>query len=152
MVSKLDQYLRCKKFILITDHSSLQCLLSRTLPNINARLDRWVLALGQYNYLVQYKPGSSISRTDCLSRQQFNNADENISFAVESYINVLRSGKQIRKQRTEDGEMIKYIINNELPSTRKLCQIILASYQDYIVINNILYHLWTSRNTTSDTV
>ena len=50
------------------------------------------------------------------------------------------------------GSMIKYIINNELPSTRKLCQRILASYQDYIVINNILYHLWTSGNTTPDTV
>ena len=107
-----------------------------------------MLALGQYNFLVQYKPGSSIGHADCLSRQQLNNADENISFAIEPYINVLRSGKQIRKQRTEDettlgmalpgleklsvenlreaqendywfGAMIKYIINNELPSTRK---------------------------------
>ena len=51
-VSKLDQYLRCKKFIIITDHSSLQWLLSRTLSNINARLARWMLALGQYKFLV----------------------------------------------------------------------------------------------------
>ena len=79
-VAKLDHYLRCKKFVIITDHSSLQWLVSRKLSNINARLARWILGIGQYNFSIVHKPGTTIGNADCLSRQQFNNAKEDIAF------------------------------------------------------------------------
>ena len=179
-VEKLDQYLRCKKFIIVTDHSSLQWLLSRTLSNINARLARWVLALNQYNFTVIYKPGTTITNADSLSRQQFNNAKEDISFVTEPYINALRSGNErsnkedppeafvsemafpglekfsienVSKAQQNDcwyGAMLKYIINDELPSSKQLSRKIVNSHQNYMVINNMLYHIWSKDQSSEE--
>ena len=181
-VEKLDQYLRCKKFIIITDHSSLQWLLSKSLSNINARLARWVLALGQYNFSIVHKPGTTITNADSLSRLQCNNAHEDISFKVEPYINALSSSKQdakidtridktvtemsipgleklsvenLRESQENDywfGAIKIYITSNELPTSKKLMQRILTNHQEYILINDILYHIWTAKGNTQEPV
>ena len=184
-VEKLDQYLRCKKFVIITDHSSLQWLLSKSLSNINARLARWVLGLGQYNFTIIHRPGLAIGNADSLSRLQCDDAKEDISFALEPYINTLRSGKQHTTNDTQNtiqdnetmgfalpglenftmdnlqeaqqndywyGAIRNYLIKNELPSAKKLAQKVLANHQEYIIINNILYHLWSSKGNSTDIV
>ena len=177
-VEKLDQYLRCKKFVIVTDHSSLQWLLSRSLSNINARLARWVLALSQYNFTVIYKAGPTIGNADSISRQQFNNAHEDISFALEPYINALRSAtddkkvhvprethihemaipglekfnmKNVRQAQQNDywfGALLNYIIHNELPISKRFANKVLNSHQNYLVIDNLLYHIWSKDQST----
>ena len=173
-IEKLDQFLRCRKFILITDHSSLQWLLTKKLTNINARLARWVLALSQYTYTVVHRPGTSISNADCLSRQQFGNASEDVSFVVEPYMNAIAATTKEDKTQTDTtcttkmllpglqklsvdnlrnsqendywfGAMKQYITKNILPSSKKLAQRVVASEQDYLVINDVLYHIWDSK-------
>ena len=37
-------------------------------PMSSARLQRWALKLSNYEYHLQYKPGSKIANADCLSR------------------------------------------------------------------------------------
>jgi len=181
-VGKLDQYLRCKKFLIITDHSSLQWLLSKSLSNINARLARWVLGLGQYNFTIIHKAGISIGHADCLSRQRYDNAQEDISFVVDPCMNILAGNQEhkIDKQLTNTpvtemmlpglerfslenlrhaqmndywyGALKKYIITNELPSSKKLSQRIIADHQDYIIVNGILYHVWIGKGKHTEPV
>ena len=179
-VEKMDQYLRCKKFVIITDHCSLQWLLSRKLSNINARLARWVLGLSQYNFTIVYKPGTTIQNSDCLSRLNQNNASEDISFVVEPYMNALELNKQndnpntqqlhskmilpglhkysvenLREAQENDywySAMKTYVNDNKLPLSKKLSQRIIAEHQDYLVINDILYHIWNSKGKDSEPV
>ena len=176
-VNKLDHYLRCKKFVIITDHSSLQWILSKSLSNINARLARWVLCLGQYNFTVIHRPGKSINNADAMSRIHCNNADEDISFAVEPYMNaILRSDKtntkitpveiiskmslpgltrcsidNLRETQMNDywySALKIYLLTQELPLSKKLAEKVMNNYQDYIVINDVLYHLWSPKGST----
>ena len=180
-VNKLHQYLTCKKFTIITDHSSLQWLMSKSLSNINARLARWVLCLSQYNFTIIHKAGTAIPHADALSRQNYNNASEEISFAVEPDINVLRSGNQKEEKNAKNdtplgmtlpglenlttenlseaqqndywyAAMINYLLRNELPSSRMLSQKIINNHQDYLVINNILYHTWNNKGSADEVV
>ena len=46
----------------------------------------------------------------------------------------------------------KYIMKNELPLSKKLAQRILLEQQNYIVINNILYHVWVRKGKNTEPV
>ena len=118
-----------------------------------------------------------------MSRQQFNNAKEDIAFPVEPYLNVLRSNNEATLYETDAkitpvSEMTlpgleifsignlheaqevdywyeaieKYIMKNELPLSKKLAQRILLEHQDYIIINNILYHVWVRKGKNTEQV
>ena len=100
-VCEIALYLTCKKFTIITDHSSLQWLMSKSLSNINARLARWVLCLSQYNFTIIHKAGTAIPHADALSRQNYNNASEEISFAVEPDIICIKIRKPERRKECE---------------------------------------------------
>jgi len=59
-------YLFGQKFNIITDHRALIWLFN--LKNPGSRLTRWRLKLEEYQYTIQYKPGSSNTNADALSR------------------------------------------------------------------------------------
>jgi len=59
-------YLLGQKFNIITDHRALIWLFN--LENPGSRLTRWRLKLEEYQYIIQYKPGSSNTNADALSR------------------------------------------------------------------------------------
>ena len=68
---KFHQYLFCRKFTIQSEHRPLQHIFGETCPILHmasARLQRWALTLGAYDYSICYKPGSSHSNTDMLSR------------------------------------------------------------------------------------
>jgi transposase InsO family protein len=70
-VTKFQQFLLGRRFILRTDHKPLQTLLgSKTaLPKVAAnRLNRWSIILSAYNYEIEYIAGSSNRTADVLSR------------------------------------------------------------------------------------
>lgn len=67
---KFHQYLFDRKFTIQSDHKPLQHIFGETCPVphlASARLQRWALTLGAYNYHICYKPGSSHSNADMLS-------------------------------------------------------------------------------------
>ena len=64
-------YLLGRKFLLQTDHKALNKL--QTMNNDNPRLQRWSIALQQYQFDVMYKPGKDNTNADGLSRQSFPN-------------------------------------------------------------------------------
>ena len=57
--------------MICSDHKPLQHIFAETrpIPSLtSARLQRWALTLGAYNYQIQYKPGKDNSNADMLSR------------------------------------------------------------------------------------
>ena len=70
-VKKFHGYLFGRKFEIRSDHKPLQHLFdsTRAVPQLaSARLQRWALILGAYNYTISYKPGDQHSNADLLSR------------------------------------------------------------------------------------
>ncbi|XP_049267466.1 uncharacterized protein LOC125756610 [Rhipicephalus sanguineus] len=54
------------QFVIQTDHQALSWL--KRLPNPSGRLARWALTLQRYDYVIEYKKGSTNTVADALSR------------------------------------------------------------------------------------
>jgi len=70
-VKKFHQYVYGREFTLITDHKPLTTILGPkdTIPSLAAaRLQRWALLLAGYSYKIKFRPTSTHSNADGLSR------------------------------------------------------------------------------------
>ena len=70
-VKRFHQYLFGRHFIILSDHKPLQHLFdeTRATPTMaSARIQRWALTLGGYDYTIAYKPGQDHANADLLSR------------------------------------------------------------------------------------
>ena len=70
-VKRFHQYLLGRHFTILSDHKPLQHLFddSRAIPQMaSARLQRWALTLGAYDYSIVYKPGKDHANADMCSR------------------------------------------------------------------------------------
>ena len=70
-VTKFHKYLCGRSFTLQSDHRPLLGLLKqdRVISAMaSARIQRWALTLSNYEYKLEYMPGSRISHADCMSR------------------------------------------------------------------------------------
>ena len=61
-----EVYLRGPKFIIRTDHASLQYI--KTVTNMNDQMYRWVLDMEVFDYVIQIRPGKDHTNADTLSR------------------------------------------------------------------------------------
>ncbi len=70
-VKKFHQYLFGRHFTIVSDHKSLEHLFGkpRAVPPLaSARIHRWALTLGAYDYSIVYRPGKDHANADLLSR------------------------------------------------------------------------------------
>ena len=70
-MKRFHQYLFGRHFIILSDHKPLQYLFSETraTPTMaSARIQRWALMLGGYDYTIAYKPGVQHANADLFSR------------------------------------------------------------------------------------
>ena len=70
-VRKYHQCLFGRQFTILSDHKPLQHIFreSNTIPQMaSARLQRWELTLGAYDYNISYRPGKNHANADMLSR------------------------------------------------------------------------------------
>lgn len=65
-LAKFRHYLLGRHFKIITDHRALSVLDSKS--STNARVQRWTMALSEYDYEVLYQKGKLHEDVDCLSR------------------------------------------------------------------------------------
>ena len=76
-VKRFHQYIYAREFTLVTDHKPLTTILGpkNTIPSLAAaRLQRWALLLAGYSYSIKFKPTSTHSNADGLSRLPLKNA------------------------------------------------------------------------------
>jgi transposase InsO family protein len=70
-VKRFHQYLFGRHFTILSDHKPLQHLFhpdKATPPLASARIQRWALTLGAYDYQIVYKSGPEHGNADMLSR------------------------------------------------------------------------------------
>ena len=70
-VKHFHEYIYGRPFTILSDHKPLLRILSEskaTPPMASARLQRWSLLLGAYQYRIQYKAGPEHANADALSR------------------------------------------------------------------------------------
>jgi hypothetical protein len=88
-VTHLRHYLERNSFVLRTDHSSLQWLIS--VAGDNPLLVRWRLRLAEFSFQIQYKPWRVNQAADALSRMQSKGGDENKLYLEIPVLSVERS-------------------------------------------------------------
>ena len=70
-VKKFHTFLHGRHFTIISDHKPLQCILGhrKPVPTLaSARLQRWALLLGAYDYKLEYMSACQLRHADGLSR------------------------------------------------------------------------------------
>ena len=66
-LDKLRYYLLGREFTLVTDHAPLKWMAGA--KDTNARVTRWFLALQDYSFQVDHRPGREHPKADALSRR-----------------------------------------------------------------------------------
>ena len=113
-VKKFHQYLLGRKFKIYSDHKPLQHLFSESHPvpaMASARIRRWVLTLGAYDYTICYKPGKNQANADSLSRLPLPESPPEVAtpgeivFMMETLQGKTSVKMQWMQQKSEDGQI-----------------------------------------------
>jgi len=102
-------FLYGKEFTLITDHKPLEIIYGNSSSKTSARIERWVLRLQPYTFIVKYKPGSE-NAADYLSRHV---VDASCS-----------------KQEKYTEEYISFITHTSVPKAMTVEEIVSATNND----------------------
>ena len=116
-VTKFHKYLYGRNFTLITDHKPLLAIFGskKGVSRVTAaRLERWSLALGAYNYDIVYKKGSDHANADAFSRLplaiQPSESENRVHFIDQLPV----SSVQIKKATSKDpilSKVVYYTVN-----------------------------------------
>ena len=66
VVDQFAEYLSCGHFIIYTDNNPLTYIMKK--KQLDAIAQRWVTALADFNFVIEYKPGRTNVKADALSR------------------------------------------------------------------------------------
>ncbi|CAF4129789.1 unnamed protein product [Rotaria sordida] len=73
VTKKFRSYIEGQQFFLETDHKSLMSLMKK--PYHNARIERWMTLLQQYDMIIKHIPGKENTTADALSRYPVDKPD-----------------------------------------------------------------------------
>ena len=80
-IKRFHQYLFGRRFSILSDHKPLQHIFNETssTPTMaSARIQRWALLLGGYDYTISYRPGEQHANADLFSRLPLPDAPKNV--------------------------------------------------------------------------
>ena len=135
-VKRFHQFLYGRRFTVISDHKPLEGIFhsSRQLSCMaTARIQRWVLTLGTYDYQVIYKPGLSIPHADCLSQLPLPDSPKEVPEAEETLLmlDALETGKvtvQSIKQHTRQDPVLARVLDQVVSGWRNSSEEALKPY------------------------
>lgn len=123
-IKKFRQYVEGMPFKVVTDHASLQWLMS--LKDLSGRLARWSLCLQGYDFTIEHRKGKLNVVPDALSRvymEALNNQnpvelltiDNSPFFKSDAYLNLIQriteNGNRLPDLRLVDGRVLKKQFN-----------------------------------------
>jgi len=79
-LKKFRQYVEGQEFRVVTDHASLKWLMSQ--GDLSGRLARWAVKLQGFRFEIEHRRGIDNVVPDCLSRQNFEDIEELMSFPL----------------------------------------------------------------------
>ena len=126
-VKRFHMYLFGRSFVLVTDHQPLCKILGpkeAVPPLAAARLQRWALILGAYDYKLEHVSGKRNTNADCMSRLPASPAQEDEKIFFHCLEDLPLTGKEIAEATRRDpvlNSVLRYTVggwpdqvNNEL--------------------------------------
>ena len=158
-VKKLHPYLHGRQFTIWTDHKPLNYILSAKDPT--GKLTRWALTLQVYDFVIEYRKGINNGNADGLSRipwtqlqteakrEPKQSQQESVMAITEDPFNK----DEIRRLQEADQELqqkIAYLKDGTLPEIAKENKMILRNIEDYLLDDEILYHIYCPKTATAE--
>jgi len=134
-VKKFRPYLHGKQFEIFTDHSSLTWLMKST--HESPRLNRWALALQEYQFEIHYKKGKNNQNADSLTRPPFINT-------VQQQENLTATQKVIFKLQHNDeiiGPIINFLEKKIIPKDAELAKTVKTLAINMILEKGLLFRV-----------
>ena len=136
-----------------TDHEALQALLNT--PHPSGKLARWGMALQELDLHLHYRPGKVNKNADALSRRPIQ--PQSIEITVEETECIVAAITD-PQSTNKDGEgnatlaerqgidvelnpIISYLKKGTLPDDEKAARELILNRKQYVLMDNILYHL-----------
>jgi RNase H-like domain found in reverse transcriptase/Integrase zinc binding domain/Reverse transcriptase (RNA-dependent DNA polymerase) len=123
-------YLDGQHFVVKTDHQSLKYL--DTQPHLSKRQIRWVETLQQYDYTIEYQPGSSNQVADALSRRP----DHQLQAISTVTVELSHTIKDLYVDDRDYGAIYKFLSEPNLPLDSSTTKTQLKHYE---LIDGLLY-------------
>jgi hypothetical protein len=130
----LRPYLIGSKFVVETDHQSLEWLMSAKQP---ARLVRWAVALSEYDFVIEYRQGRLNRNADALSRLTSEETSVNASCRLEALFSINTVTEHLFEF---DQEKLREFQHND-PMIQNILELMAngKNIPPYKIINGVLY-------------
>ena len=151
-VQHFNHYLQGAKFRLRTDHSSLQWLLN--FKNPTGMLARWFEILGNYQFDISYRPGSTNTAADGLSRRPESTADVGVQTDDARCYQIPGSSWPTEFMKAEQekdaviAEVVKHLSVGRRPHRRSVDRSVrplLRHWSKLTVLDGVLYRKYRRR-------
>ena len=152
-MKRFHQYLFGRYFIILSDHKALHLFSeTRATPTMaSARIQRWPLILGGYDYTITYKPGVEHANADLFSRLPLSDIPIKVPVPPETILLMERlssipvTATQISQWTSQDTILSKvknFVLNGwnhvteDIPNSYWQCRNELSLYDGCILQDN----------------
>ena len=146
-------YLLVDDCTVFTDHAPLKAMLKAR--HQTGKLARWAAVISELNLHIQYRPGRKNSNADALSHSPLevgvddseSEADHSVLQVGSPVANVPRETDELSKLQSKDDELHlvrEYLKDGTLPSDEKRARKILLQKDQFVLLENVLYHIDSS--------
>ena len=102
-LERFNQYTFGKQVMVESDHKPLETIVKKPLANAPPRLQRMLLRLQKYDFVIQYKPGTQMYISDMLSRAYVHeNQDEKLEEEIQCHVHLVVKNLPYSDEKLED--------------------------------------------------